>query len=342
MIHKLRKYGQTRRGLMAALTAIAAALLAASVNGQVPSGAGTAKTGAKAWTIPRTPDGQPDLQGVWSNGTLTPLERPSEFAGKAVLTPEEAAEYEKRPKPPAPPENHSAVFLEPATKIIASKRTSLILDPPDGRLPALTPEAQKRVDDARAQDKLHGLDGPENVGMWVRCVTLGLPMLPVGYNNSIQIVEAPGYVVVLREMIHEARVIPMDGRPHAPPSVRTYGGDSRGHWEGDTLVVDTTNFMDKYNYFRTRDFPREAFTPDLHLIERFTRTAAETISYEATVDDPGAFTRPWTVQFPLTAIETPVFEYACHEGNYALVDVLAGARASEKRAAEEAAKKSSK
>ena len=216
------------------------------------------------------------------------------------------------------------------------------MDPPDGRLPSLTPEAQKRVENARAQDRLHGFDGPESLGMWVRCITVGLPMLPGPYNNSIQIVQAPGYVVVLREMIHEARIIPTDGRPHVPPSIRVYGGDPRGHWEGDTLVVDTTNFTDKYNYFRGRDYPREAFTPGLHLIERFTRSDANTLNYEATVDDPAAFTRPWTVKFPMTAIESPVFEYACHEGNYGMTDMLAGARADEKKAAEEAAKKGSK
>jgi hypothetical protein len=317
-------------------------LASVPVAGQVPSGVGTAKAASKTWTLPRTPDGHPDLQGIWSNSTLTPVERPEEFAGKSVLTPEEAAAFEKRPQAAPPPVNHSAIFLEPATKIVASRRTSLIVDPPDGKLPPLTEDAQKRVENARTQDRLHGFDGADSLGMWVRCITVGLPMLPGPYNNNIQIVQGAGYVVVIREMIHEARVIPTDGRPHAPPSVRSYIGDPRGHWEGDTLVVDTTNFADKYNYFRTRDYPREAFTPGLHLVERFTRTDANTLNYEATVDDPAAFTKPWTVQFPLTATEGPVFEYACHEGNYGMADSLSGTRADEKKAAEEAAKKGSK
>jgi hypothetical protein len=326
------------RLLIGAVAVIAVAVLASvPVAGQVPSRAATAKAAAKTWTLPHTPDGHPDLQGLWSNATLTPLERPKEFEGKSVLTPEEATEYENRPKAPLPPVVQSAIFLELATKIIADRRTSLIIDPTDGRLPPLTPEAQKRVENARVQDRLHGFDSADSLGMWARCITIGLPMLPTPYNNSIQIVQAPGYVVVLREMIHEARIIPMDGRPHVPPSIRAYGGDPRGHWEGDTLVVDTTNFTGKY-----KDYPREGFTPGLHLIERFTRTDANTLSYEATVDDPTAFTKSWTVKFPMAAIETPVFEYGCHEGNYAMTDVLSGARADEKRAAEEAAKKGSK
>jgi hypothetical protein len=319
--------------------AVAVIILASMpLAGQALSGAAKVKDGAKTWTPPRTPDGKPDLQGVWAYATLTPLERPNEFAGKEVLSTEEAAEFEKRPQRIHPPTTHNAIFLEPANSVIASKRTSLIEDPPDGKLPPLTPEAQKRLDDARVQDEQHGFDGPESQGIWVRCISAGLPTLPGPYNNSIQIVQAPGYVAVLREMIHEARIIPTDGRPHVPASIRTYEGDSRGHWEGDTLVVDTTNFPDKYNYYRNRDYPREAFSPGLHLVERFTRVDANTISYEATVEDP-SFTKSWTLQVPMTTSDSPVYEYACHEGNYGLADTLRGARVQEKKAAEEAAKK---
>jgi hypothetical protein len=328
--------------LMGAAAVIAVAMLSsASLPGQVATAAGAAKAAVKPWTLPRTPDGHPDLQGIWSIATLTPLERPKEFADKPVLTEEEAAEVEKRPMRTVPTTSANVIFLERAPTVIASRRTSLIVDPPDGKVPPLTAEAQKRVEEARVQDRLHSLDGPEGVGMWERCITMGLPMLPSGYNNSIQIVQATGYVAMLREMIHDARIIPTDGRAHVPPSIRAYGGDSRGHWEGDTLVVDTTNFTDKYNYFRTRDSPREGFTPGLHVIERFTRVAADAINYEATVDDPAAFASRWTVQFPMTAIDTPVYEYACHEGNYFMSLSLSGARAEEKRASD-ADKKGSK
>jgi hypothetical protein len=314
-------------------------LAPAPVEGQVRPPAGTAKDAKKTWTPPRTPDGQPDLQGVWTNATITPLERPSEFAGKAVLTPQEAAEYEKRIFDLQKHELGGADDLVPYnefwternSRVVESRRTSLIVDPPDGKVPPLTPEA-KTAQDARAKYlKEHPYDGPENLDFSTRCITRGLPQLPAAYNSNHQIVQAPGYVVVLSERIHDARVIPLDGSPHVPPSIRSYLGDPRGHWEGNTLVVDTTNFTEKYNF---RGSGR-----NLHLIERFTRVDADTINYEFTIDDPTTFTRPWTAQLPLKAIQNPMYEYACHEGNYGMTGALKGARLEERKAAEEAAKR---
>jgi hypothetical protein len=291
---------------------------------------------------PRTSDGQPDLQGIWTNVTLTPLERPAELAGKEFLTEQEAAAYEKRM---LEANNADRRNLSPAadvglayndawydrgTKVVGTRRTSLIINPPDGKVPALTPEAQKRQADAREAARGHANDGPENRALTERCLlwpTAGPPMLPSFYNNNYQIVQSPGYVTILVEMIHDVRVIPLDRRPHLPQNVRQWMGDSRGHWEGNTLVVDTTNFSDKTR-FRGSD-------EKLHLIERFTRVDPGTILYEFTVDDPTAFTKPWTAQIPMRKSEGPIFEYACHEGNYAMAGMLAGARADEAAAKKE-------
>ena len=304
--------------------------------------AAPAKDVKKAWTMPRTADGHPDLQGVWTTSTLTPLERPAEFGDKAFLTAAEAAEYEKRM---AEYEKHELgtkgrdgdlvpyndFWTERNNKIVGSRRTSLIVDPPDGKIPRLTQEAKTTMQARAKYLKEHPLDGPEDLDLSMRCITRGLPQLPAAYNNNHQIVQAPGYVAILSERIHDARVIPLDGRPHLPPSIRTYMGDPRGHWEGDTLVVDTTNFTEKYS-FRGSD-------KNLHLIERFTRVDANIINYEFTIDDPTAFTKPWTAQLPLQAIDSLVYEYACHEGNYGMTGALKGARVEEKKAAEAAAKR---
>ncbi|MBV8731795.1 MAG: hypothetical protein JO336_18460, partial [Acidobacteriia bacterium] len=220
---------------------------------------------------------------------------------------------------------YNDAWYDRGTKTVPTLRTSLVIDPADGRIPPLTPERQKYMADLRQAAIGHSTDGPENRLLQERCLlwpTAGPPMLPSFYNNNYQIVQTKNYVMILVEMVHDARIIPLDNRPHLPSSVREWMGDSRGHWEGDTLVVETTNFSDKTR-FRGAD-------ENLKLTERFTRVNPDTIQYEFTVNDPTAFTRPWTAQIPMTRSEGPIFEYACHEGNYAMFDMLAGARAEEK------------
>ncbi|MBV8902179.1 MAG: hypothetical protein JOZ22_00960 [Acidobacteriia bacterium] len=290
-----------------------------------------------SYTPPRTPDGQPDLQGYWSNATLTPLERPAQFANKAVLTPEEAAAYEKQLQVEGNRDRrgesaeadvngaYNQFWYDRGKGIVGSRRTSLVIDPPDGKIPPLTPEAQKRVDSTRAYNAAHPADGPENRSLAERCIlwgTAGPPMMPGPYNNAYHIVQTKEYVMILVEMIHDARIIPLDNRPHLPGTVRQWMGNPRGHWEGNTLVVDSTGFNGKA--------PFHGSDQNLHLTERFTRVAPDTLQYEFTVDDPTAFTKPWTVQVPFSRTEGPIFEYACSEGNYAMTDMLAGARAAEK------------
>jgi len=338
------------RRFLGAICALAPVLLAPAA-GQTPSSAKV--NPAATWTPPRTPDGQPDLQGIWTSSTLTPLERPPELAGKQVLTPAEAAAYEKqllqRGNRDIRGESadvdvagaYNELWFDRGKKVVGSRRTSLIVDPPDGRVPPLTPEAQKKLDAARAYAKLHPADGPEDRPLAERCLlwpTAGPPMLPGPYNNNYQIVQGPGYVVILVEMIHDARVIPIDGRPHLPPSIRQWLGDPLGHWEGNTLVVETTNFTDK-----TSDVGAGLRGPTfrgsddrMRLIERFTRVDPNTLRYQFTVDDPTAFTKQWSAEIPMTKMPGTLLEYACHEGNYAMSGVLAGARAEEKKAGEAA------
>jgi len=339
---------------VAPLSAFIIAIVGLSfASGTVSGQAGTA-TAAKKYTAPRTPWGHPDLQGVWNNNTSTPLERPTELAGKAELTDEEAEELTEKQQ--ATRENrdsregagtdrdvaraYNALWYPVPGKAIG--RTSLISDPPDGRVPALTPEGAKRAA-AFAEGRQGPPAGPEDRSLWERCLTRGVPRIPGGYNNHVEIVQSAGAVVILIEMVHESRIIPLDGRPHLPSDVRQWLGDSRGRWEGETLVVETTNFSDKTNF--------RGSGAGLHLIERYTRVSPDTLNYEFTVSDPGTWTRPWTASFPLTSLETAVggvdqvtrpemFEYACHEGNYGLMGQLSGARAQEKAAAD--AKKGSR
>jgi len=293
----------------------------------------------KTWAAPRTADGQPDLQGLWTNATITPFERPKDLAGKEFFTEEEAAAYEKRIAANSNRDRrgdtaesdvagaYNDFWFDRGNKIVPTRRTSLVIDPPDGKLPALTPEAQK-ANAVRSEISRRPPEGPEDMGLPERCLlwpTAGPPMLPSGYNNNYQIVQVPGYVVILVEMIHDVRIIPLDGRPHLPSHIRQWMGDSRGRWEGKTLVVDTTNFTDK-THFRGAD-------QNLHLIERFTRVDPNTILYEFTVDDPTAFTKTWKGQAPLVKTAGPMYEYACHEGNYSMFNVLKGARAQERAAA---------
>ena len=326
----------------AVLGAAVVCLAAAALPGQVPVAAKAAKvatpTSSKGWTSPRTADGQPDLEGVWTNSTLTPLERPAELSGKAVLTEQEAADYVKRLLQQVNTDrrdggaqvdvgrSYNEFWRDRGNNLVADRRTSLIVDPPDGRIPPLTPEAQKRVEETRTWMREHATDGPEGRSLAERCLswtTAGPPMVPGPYNNDTQIVQGPGYVVILNEMIHDVRMIPLDGRPHVSAEIREWMGDSRGHWDGNTLVVDTTNFNGEAA-FRGSD-------RNLHLTERFTRTSPDALLYEFTVDDPTTFTKPWTARIPFNKTTERVYEYACNEGNYAMTDILAGARAAEKK-----------
>jgi hypothetical protein len=291
---------------------------------------------------PRTADGQPDIQGMWINATITPFERPRALADKPFLTEPEAAALERQAAErratadddPRPGDvgSYNDVWFDSGTKVVGTRRTSLVIDPPDGRVP-LKPSAEE------ARDRnLTNVDSYEFMSPWDRCITRGPGrMFPAGYNNAYQIVQTPGYVVIVHEMIHEARVIPVDGRPHLDSSIRLWTGDPRGRWDGNTLVVETTNFNDKGWIATNAASARIRGVPHsdaLKLIERFTRIDAGTISYEVTVEDPNIYTRPWTVAIPLTRDNSyQMFEYACHEGNKAVEHVLSAARSAERAAA---------
>jgi hypothetical protein len=296
------------------------------------------------WTQPKTPDGQPDIQGIWSNASIIALERPRELEAKQFFTKEELAAYEAkvfarsvRDKPAAPGSvgTYNDFWWDGDSKRALNLRTSIIVDPSDGKVPPLTPEAQKRVDAERAYSREHPADGPEDRPLAERCLIYpmtGPPMLPSFYNNSqygaltskYQIIHTPGFVTIVTEIIHETRIIPIDGRPHLPSNVRQWIGDSRGHWEGNTLVVETTNFTNK-SKFRGAD-------EGLRLTERFTRIERDTLLYEFTVDDPTVFTKAWKGEIPMIASPGPFLEHACHEGNYGLFGILGGARADERQA----------
>ena len=298
------------------------------------------------WSPARTPDGQFDLEGVWDFSTITPLERPTGLADKQTFTDEEAATFEqeenrRQNRDLIDPRKGGAQYLpgsvipynefwyERGSKIVGSRRTSLIVDPPDGRIPPLTPEAQTRLDGqaAAAREEQLGIVRADSAAarpLADRCIlgfNAGPPMTPGAYNNYVQISQAPGVVTLGVEMVHDVRVIPLDGRPHLPSRIRQYRGDSRGRWEGRTLVIDTTNFL--------RETSFRGSSSNLHLIERLTRVDADTLLYEFTVNDPATWTTPWTVAIPMRRVDVPIYEYACHEGNYALRNILAGARAQE-------------
>ena len=302
------------------------------------------QTAGKAWTTHRLADGHPDLQGIWDFRSATPLERPERFAGKEFLTPEEVIAYEReaveredgRPPDDARTEHsvHPPAWLDYGKTVVKTRRSSLIVDPPDGRIPALTHEGQERGAARRAEARSHGpADSYENRSLQERCITRGLPegMLPGPYNNNMQIVQTPAYVVIVTEMIHDARIVPVDGRPHASPNVRQWMGDSRGRWEGDTFIVDTTNFTDRTSF--------RGSGATLHLTERFTRIDADTLEYRFTVEDPTTWTRPWTVAYPMVKTVGLMYEFACHEGNYGLKNILSAARAEEAAASKEPKKK---
>ncbi len=298
----------------------------------------------KAWTVPRTPDGHPDLQGVWSNATITRMERLPEFNGKLDLSDEEAAKFESKDHDDAEERpgrdgvvlggqvfsganaGYNALFIDRGNELArvdGKKRSSLIIDPPDGKVPprvASNSEAPARGRGGAGFGNQY--DSVKNRPVSERCLvgfgsTSGPPMMPVLYNNNYQIVQTPDAVMILVEMVHDVRVVRMNGT-HEGPEIRRWLGDSIGHWEGDTLVVDTTNFTNKTRF--------RGSSESLHVIERFQRVDQNTILYRVTVDDPTVWTKPWTMEYPFSATAGPVYEYACHEGNYAMEDILGGAR----------------
>jgi hypothetical protein len=325
-------------------------LAPAFTTAQAQTAAAKPRNTAKVWTAPRTPDGQPDLQGFWTNSTYVPLARPKnitkEFYTKeevAAIVKKAASEEAEQTEPGTIPDVHydfTQFGLDRSQNPLAlNLRTSLIVDPADGRLPPLSAEGQKRAAERAEARKRMGAptDAVQNQPLSVRCIIMdriGPPMLAGAYNNNYQIVQIPGYVMILVEMIHDVRIIPLDGRPQLPQNVRQWTGSYRGHWEGETLVVETTNFNGKN--------PFQGSSENMRLTERFTRVDQNTIRYQFTVDDPSTWTRPWSAEVPWTTTVGPLFEHACHEGNYGLTNTLAGARVEEKQAAEAARKASSK
>lgn len=311
------------------LSVFVASLLAAS--------ASLVLTAQETFTPSRTPWGDPDLQGMWTNPTLTPLERPVALGDKAFLTPEEAAAAEARaanaeegPARAGDPGTYNRFWTDSGTKVVGDLRTSLVVAPKNGRVP-LTPLAES----LRDGDLARNADSWEYMSVWDRCITRGLPgaMLPAGYNNAYRLVQTPGYVAIYYEMIHDVRIIPLDGRPHLSPSVGLWMGDSRGHWEGNTLVVDVTNYNGRSWISTSAAGGRIKGihqTAKAHIVERFTRTATDTITYEAHIEDPEMYTEPWTVAIPLNLeADYQLYEYACHEGNTAVPNILRGGRAND-------------
>lgn len=325
------------RALLAS-AAIAAGVLLCS---QIAVAESTA--GGRHYSPPRTQDGQPDLQGIWANNTATPLERPRMLEGRALLTDQEVAALRKRYAEIFAGDGDAAfgdsifeaVLLEvqqykPTTFDVATgnynafwlvgrefdNRTSLITDPADGRMPALLPDAATR---RMIAFPTQSADGPEDRGLSERCISFGVPDILAGYNSYYQIVQSREAVVIHAEKIHDARIVPLDGRPHAPGAIRTWLGDSRGRWDGDTLVVETTNLRGSFL----------VASDDLKLTERYTRVGPDTLHYAVTVDDPRTWARPWTFMIPLTRTDERIYEYACHEGNVGLAGILSGARAEE-------------
>jgi hypothetical protein len=303
---------------------------------------------AGTYTAPRGQDGKPDLQGVWTNNAATPVERPKVIADKATLTDAELRAVEKRAAALFNGDGDAGFGDSVFTAALGDKssfvstdgetgdynhfwvadrwfdhRTSLVVDPADGRIPAYTPEAQKRADALAERRKNHPADSAEDRNRFERCIGTGdHPNLLAGYNSNFQIIQGADHVVILSELIHDARIVPMDGRPHLNKNVRLQLGDPRGHWEGETLVVETTNFSPSSNL--------RGASENLHLVERFTRTAADTVEYQFTATDPTTWTRPWTARLLLKASKDRLYEYACHEGNLGLAGILGGHRAEER------------
>ncbi len=341
------------RGFVAVFITLAMTAVAASAGAQAP------------YDPPRLPDGRPDLQGVWDYRTLTPLERPEDLADQAFLSDEERAEREsaalaRDQQSNAPIEvdreplpvggdvgGYNSFWVDQGARIVEDQRTSLIVDPPNGRLPELQPGVEMTVlsfaEDLPGERPVRvravgiGTDSYEDRGLAERCIlgfNSGPPIVPIGYNQNIQIFQTSDYFVILNEMVHDARIVPLDGRAHLPDGVRQWMGDSRGYWDGDTLVVESTNFTDRTAAFNPSVATAIGSGTTLHLTERFSRTGDDTLLYEFTVNDPASFTRPFTAALPMKTSDG-IFEYACHEGNYGLLNILAGARAEEQATQEQ-------
>ena len=320
------------RGALAVVMAIALSAAAAAQQGNP----------AESWSAPRTAWGDPDLMGVWDFRTMTPLQRPDELTGKTVLTAEEAAAWEaervalldkdRRAEDGIGVQRdvanaYNEFWWDYGKELTEDNRTSLVVDPPDGRIPTMTANAETRAG-TRREDRARPAWGPEDRGVAERCIlgfNAGPPMNPSAYNNNVHIFQSSGYVVLLNEMVHDSRMVPMDGREHLPGHIRQWRGDSRGHWDGDTLVVETTNFTDKTSF--------RGSGKNMRLTERFTRVGPDGLVYEYTIDDPESFTKAWTAAIPMKRTEQPMFEYACHEGNYGMTNLLEGARAVDAAAA---------
>jgi hypothetical protein len=337
------------------LAATGAALLAAASLGLVSltaqSSGASASTAPAGWKVPRTPDGRPDLQGVWGNNSVTPMTRPRQWKDKTSLTDAELTEL-KGLAAQSVDEGGDAIFGNFVQQLLDARdrgkfeqasydpttgnynqfwmadrewdnRTSLITDPPDGQFPPLTPEAEARRAKSPGISAIQAkADGPEDRPLSERCISYGAPRTGANYNSYVQIVQGPDTVVLWQEMIHDARVVDMTGKPHLPSKIRLLHGDSRGRWDGDTLVVETTNYINGF----------QGSTPDVKLTERYTRVSPDFINWEITVDDPKTWTKPYTFMIRLKKTDGLIYEYACHEGNYAMTGILAGARAQERKA----------
>jgi hypothetical protein len=341
----------TRTVPQAVVALVVAVLMAASalVHGQSP----TRSNAFRATAAFRTVDGQPDLQGFWTNDTVTPLERPAEFGDKEILTPDEAAAYAKKrldqflAQPRDAIHYDDAIWQAESYSKESNRRTSLVTEPRNGKLPPLTAVAQKReAAKAAARKGVDPSDSAQTRSLAERCIAwgnVGPPMVPPTYNANLQIMQTRDAVVILHEMMHDARIIPLDpstgsgspragsrgdGSAHPPATIQYLAGDSRGRWDGDTLVVDTTNFTDKTNFRGPPLTTRQdiAATETLHVVERFTRIDANTIRYQFTVEDPNTWTAPWSGEIAIRKWDGPIYEYACHEGNYGLANILRAAR----------------
>jgi hypothetical protein len=337
---EVRRVAAIARGACAPLVraGVAATLAAILVSGAA----------AAEHKLPRTADGRPDLQGYWTNNTVVPLQRPAAYAGRAELTEDEArARLAKALEPTEAEAGTDADVHYQLTdyglditqrKLNIDRRTSLITDPPDGRLPPPRPEAAAQAKERADYQRAHAFDGPETRPLGERCLVWphqGPPIMPTGYNSNLEIRQAPGYVVIITEMLPDPRIVPLDNRPHLTNGVKQWLGDSRGHWDGDTLVIETTNYSGRTQVPGT---PQGLLlTSAARVTERIDRAGADTLRYRFTVEDPNLWDRAWSAEYPLTRIEGMRFEYACQEGNYGMTNTLNGARVADRAAADKAA-----